>query len=371
MGPASSGDAARRQALLDAKLRALVRDGWGAEVGAGAASGVFPGGATLRSGGLGWVLAQDRPERCLGGSMAWAGRAGVGELHVLVPRCSGDVARRAAAFAHPALVWDVVGRSLRPARPAPLEPEPTVPEAALPFLDVIRAAGAEPVAEGGVLSGEVLGLEVARVVVQGPDAWLEVGVGKHDREAQRLVHGDRSPLEALVAAVAEVRRLRVAGAMSHPANLLRPERWLRAVVLEHPGLAGARRLVSVASTAPPGDLRSRAPAPAVGIDDDGEAVVVVCSAGIDPDLVPLAADVRAAARAGVSPAPWTDHPWGRDGATIEDRSRRARLVVLVPTGDDHAVTRALAAALTEPAVLRTVPAGWRGMGRAQQAPSVP
>ena len=125
------------------------------------------------------------------------------DLHLLVSRASGDVARRAAEFAVPPSVWDAGGRAVRPASPIPVPPEAAVPAAALALLDVLSAAGAEPVAEHGVLAGEVLGLEVARVAVKGPEAWLEVGVGKHDREAQRLVHGDRSPLESLAAAVSE------------------------------------------------------------------------------------------------------------------------------------------------------------------------
>ena len=364
MGPVQPGDAARRQALFDAKLRALVRQAWGTDAGQGASSGSFPGGATLRSGRRGWILVEDRPERSLGGSLAWASRAGVEDLHLVLSGASGDVARRAAEFASPPSVWDAGGRALRPASPTPVPPEAEVPAAALALLDVLSGAGAVPVAEHGVLAGEVLGLEVARVAVNGSEAWLEVGVGKHDREAQRLVHGDRSPLESLAAAVAEVRRLRVQGAASHPANLLSPERWLRAAVLDDPALAGARRLTPVSSTVARQDLRSRAPAPAWGVDEDGEAVVAVCSTGIDPDLVPLAADVRVAARAGaLAPAPWTDRPW--DGAGP------VRLVLLVPEGDDHAVTRSLAGALARPAVVRTVPAGWRGMGRERPEPSLP
>jgi hypothetical protein len=53
--------------------------------------------------------------------------------------------------------------------------------------------------------------------------------------------------------------------------------------------------------------------------------------GIDLDLVPTAADVRLAA--------------GLPGA---------RLVLAVPERDDHPVTRALAAMLTEPAEVRPV-----------------
>jgi hypothetical protein len=43
--------------------------------------------------------------------------------------------------------------------PLPLEP-PLDPRAE-PFVAVIKAAGAEPMIEWGVLSGEILGLEVA------------------------------------------------------------------------------------------------------------------------------------------------------------------------------------------------------------------
>ena len=363
---------ARRQALLDAKLRSLVGRSWGASALQEATAGVFPGGATLRSGRRGWVLAEERPERSLGGSLAWAGRAGVEDLALLVPRAAGSLARRATGFARAPEVWEVDGSTLRRALPAPIEPERAVPAAALALLDVIRAAGADPVAERGVLTGEVLGLEVARVAAEGAEAWLEVGVGKHDREAQRLVHGGRSPLEALVAAVAEVRRLRVAGVPSHPANLLSPERWLRTVLVARPEVVGARRLVAVASTVVREDLRSRAPASALGIDHAGEPVVVVCSVGIDPDLVPVAADVRAAAAAALlGPPPWAGHPWVEHGLALAAAGRRARLVVAVPAGDDHGVTRALAAALSAPAELRTVPGDWREIGPAGPAPSVP
>ena len=43
----------RHDALLAAKLAALVRDRWSVE---GDAAGPFPGGATLRAGDVGWVL---------------------------------------------------------------------------------------------------------------------------------------------------------------------------------------------------------------------------------------------------------------------------------------------------------------------------
>jgi hypothetical protein len=71
---------------------------------------------------------------------------------------------------------------------------------------------------------------------------------------------------------------------------------------------------------------------AVGVDDDGGAVVVACSVGIDLDLVPFAADARGA-------------------VGLDD----ARLLLAVPERDDHPVTRALATRLRQPAEVVPVP----------------
>src|ERR671933_728299 len=58
-------DPARPSAPLAAKLGALVRDRWGEE--ATGAPRPFPGGAGLVAGSRGWVLADERPARSLGG----------------------------------------------------------------------------------------------------------------------------------------------------------------------------------------------------------------------------------------------------------------------------------------------------------------
>ena len=68
------------------------------------------------------------------------------------------------------------------------------------------------VVEHGVVTGEVRGLEVCRVVDVddgGGRVRLEVGVGPHDREAFAIIHGDvptRAALAGVVAAVAAARR---------------------------------------------------------------------------------------------------------------------------------------------------------------------
>jgi hypothetical protein len=297
--------------------------------------GTFPGGATLREGDRGWVLAKEEPDRALGRAMAWARGNEITDLHVVVNEAAGALARRAAAFTHPPVVWLASGDELTQAAAEPLAlPAPLPPELE-PYVEVVRAAGADPVVEHGVLIGEVLGLEVVRIVADETGVDVQVGVGKHDREAQRLVHGDRSPIDALADAVSAVRERRRAGAPAHPANQLAAERWLRRVVIADPGIVGAARLEAVAPPRLRDDLRVPNPAPAAGEDAEGGPVLVVCSTGIDLALVPSAVDARLL-----------------DG-------RDPRLVLVLPEGDDHPVTRDLAGALREPAEIVTVARDWR------------
>ena len=311
-----------------------MADRWG---GGDLALAPFPGGAVGLRGGAGWVLAEERPERALGGALAWGRQAGVEELHVLVGNGAGTLARQAAEFAYPPLVWRVEGRTVEPSHPAPVTTPEPLDAAVAGFIPMIAAAGAEPVVENGVLTGEVLGLEVARVVSDEMGARLEVGVGAYDREAQRLMRGDRPAPEALRAAVQSVREVRRPGAPSHQVNQLAGERWLRSILVRRPELVGATRLEPVPSPVVRTDLRQLAPAPAAGTDDRGRPLLVVCSTGIDVNLVPAAADAR-----------------------LSD-ARRPRLVLVVPEVDDHPLTRSLAAALREPAEVVAVPGDWRAL----------
>jgi hypothetical protein len=299
-------------ALLAAKLRALIGDGGTATT--------FPGGAANTRG---WVLADDNAARALGPALVWAERHGVdpADLHIVVddPTTAGALARRATQFTRQPHVHTVDGRALRDATPAPaLDLERPAPPEDAHFARMLKAAGAEPVVEHGVLVGEVNGLEVARVV----DGRLEVGIGKHDRHAQALVHGDRPMGETLAAAVAFVRGHRHPDAEPHPLNRLARERWLRAdLVREHPD-----DLRPISSPVVRDDLRVNAPAPAV---DRNNETVYVCSAGIDLDLVPAAADAR---------------------LSVDET---AALVLVVSPRDDHPITRRLAAALKRPATIVT------------------
>jgi hypothetical protein len=211
------------------------------------------------------------------------------------------------------------------------------------FRDQLEAAGAEVVVEEGVLRAEVLGLEVARVV-PGPagEPVLQVGVGRFDRDARALFGPDVQPDQSLAKVIGIVRSLRTADAPVHPANQLAPERWLRSVVIAEPTLVGVDGLVPVPAPVPRPDLKQRAPAPATGTDAHGRPIVVVCSVGVDPALVPSAADARMAAAVAS----------GADAGHIG-------LMLVVPDGDDYDVTRTLAGMLRHPAEVVTVPADWR------------
>lgn len=277
----------------------------------------------------------------LGAAVAWAHRQGAAELDLLVgpgdrPEPLGAVARRAATFAVPPTVWRLEGTEphrVEPDPPAPIEvPSPLTAEATL----LLEQAGVEVVVEEGEVIGEVRGLEVARVVLDGPDgpARLEVGVGRFDREAFALMHGELSPPEALARVVADIAEHRRPGVEPHPINRLARERWLRRQVIDDPSLVGAEVLGPVDAARPRGGLRDAGIAVALGARPDGTPLVVACTVGVDLDAAPDAADAR------LRHAP------------------RADLVIAVPPRDAHRITHDVAALLARPAEVVAVEGEW-------------
>ena len=330
----------RREVLLQAKAKALVRSRWGDVVDDATSTAALPGGAAIahEPTGTAWVLAEDEPARALGGALAWADRHGAREaIHLLAAGAAGTLARRATGFDRTIAVWAIEGTELaaQPAADEPLPPEPPIAPEVEAMCALFERAGAESIVEGGVLRAEVRGLEVARVEVDDDGPHLAVGVGKHDREAQREIRGRNQGFDELFEVVRIVAEHRVAEGAGHAAFHLSPERWLRSVVVRRPDLVGAKELRPVPSPVVREDLRMAAAAPAAGVDVDDDPVLVVCSVGTDVDLVPSAVDA-----------------WLADG-------REPRLVFCVPEGDDHRMTRDLVAALRAPAEIRTVPPEWR------------
>ena len=257
--------------------------------------------------------------------MAWARQQGVEELHVLADDAAGVLARRASLFRDPPTIWWVNGTELHSIQPEPFSLSASAPDPG-GFGALFEGVGLEVVREHDHVAGELRGLEVARVV----DGRLEVGVGAADRELTAMLHGDLAPADALERVVTIVREHRRPGAPRHPLNLLVPERWLRWTLRNEPDRVGATSVLPEPSPRPRAGMRERDVACARADD-----AVLVCSVGVDLDLVPAAAEARLA----IEP----DAP----------------LRLAVPERDDHPATRALAGQLVQPAEIVTVSGDWR------------
>jgi hypothetical protein len=333
-------DPEQRARLLAAKLRVLVHGHWPPDpdpAGSARTPAGFGGGAAVVAGDRAWVLL-DGGGHGIGSVLAWARQRGIGQLDLLAGEGvdAGVLARRAGYFAAPPTVWAVVGTELAPATAEPWRDPARPPDDLLALADVLDRAGLDVVVDHGVVSGEVLGLEVARVVA-GPDATpeIEVGVGRTDREAFAAVHGHLPVDAALRSVVDTVRGHRRAEAPAHPLNRLAGERWLRAHLLADPARLPGWDLRPVEGPIPRGSVNDVVPAILAGTDADGAPVVVACSVGVDLEVVPLAADAR----------------------TAHDPA--ARLVIALPARDALEVTRALASALRQPAELLPIEGDWR------------
>ena len=335
-------DADRRARLRVVKARTLVAEHLSVDPSALDVAPLAGGAAVRVPDGL-WVLVDH--VGALGAALALAERES-STLSVMADRAApgaidvpGLVARRAEQFTGAIEVWQVDDRSLTPATPAPVADRSVPSAAAVALMGVLEDAGVDVTVEHGAIRGEIRGLEIARIVEAPDGARIEVGVGRHDREAFTMVHGDLPTADALRSVIASVDAVRRADAEAHPLRRLAPEGWLRSMVLARPDVVGALTLVPAEPPMPRDSVKDTATAIAVGTDPDGRALVVACSVGIDLDLVPSAADARVA----------------HDPA--------ARLVLVLPERDAHPMTRRLAARLRRPADVFTVDDDWRrGVG---------
>ena len=342
-------DAEQRSRLLRTKLVALTRgsrasDGFDAPEGDLATDAVRVGAITaVRLDDTAYTLAETASAGALASAMLWAHRQGATRVVLFADDHPGDLARWAGYFhlgGGPVDVRAVVGAGSESATASPMPAAASAPDAPDALLEQLRDAGLEVVVEHGVVRGELLGLEVARLVVwpseHGGDdeLHLEAGVGRFDRDAVAAAHPDEAPAEALARAVHAVRAHRYQGAPAHPIQMLSRERWLRADLIADPARIGARRLAPISMTTEADGLRDAHPAAAAGVDLDGRPLVVVCSSGVDLALVPLAADTR------------------------ELVDPEARLVLALPERDHHVATSTLVGLLRRPAELAVVAPGW-------------
>ncbi|NNE73850.1 MAG: hypothetical protein HKN26_09315 [Acidimicrobiales bacterium] len=303
-------------------------------------------GAGLLAADTAYVYMPTEPLRSLGPILAWAHRAGARQLHLFIdePDAAARLSLRAAQLDPSPAIWLVEGRTATPAQPvaSAVSPEFAIPDAGDDVADLIAlltSHGLVVNTEHGVITGELHGLEVARVLDDELGVGLAVGVGRFDREAGAMLRGDRTDDEALAEAVAQVKNIRAAdGPAAHPLNRLVRERWLRATVVADPDLVGLVTADAIAAPKPPADLLEANPASAIGVDAAETNVLVVCGLGSNLDMVSTAADhVATLASAGVPVA---------------------RVVIAVPVGDALPITEALAGYLRLPATVVEVPAPW-------------
>jgi len=347
-------DPAQRAALLGVKLRALTIGHFGVTADALSQVPFQAGSAMVHADTATLYLLVDAPQverdpmditeehprlprGWLGGALVIASRRGCSQVHVMSEHFDGSDARRASHATVDITLWTVQGRNLHPVEAEPFVPSPLPPAPVMALEQQIRDGGADPVIDHGVLRAEVLGLEVARGAMdpETGEAWLEVGVGRHDRLAQAMMHQGQDPAVALRNAVQSIRDHRRAGAMSHPANQLALSRWLRDVIVQRPDLAGlpaATSLTPVPGVEAP-ELKRLGPALLVAVDQPSGPQLVACSVGVDLDAAVDAVDTAAFLGAG-------------------------SVILCTPVGDDLPALRTVAAGLDLTVHVVPVPADW-------------
>jgi hypothetical protein len=289
------------------RLRAIVdaqRGGAGAEGAIGGRSDVevseFGQAVGLVVDDCAWVLVTGRYERSLGPALMWTLRNNATSLKLLLNERAGELARIATHFDFAIEVFELdaagVARAAAPKSAEKIE----VSVADEMYAEFIKSAGADVVREHGVISGEVCGLEVCRVVratsasdLDGAgESELEIGVGAHDRETFKLLHGRTATVESLRKVIAEVAARRAVGAQVHPLNQLARERMLRHYVCLSPQLVGAKSLQPAQPPIARTNLKDVVPCCAVGVSLTGEKMVAIFNVGVDPDVVSFGADAR-------------------------------------------------------------------------------
>ena len=247
-----------------------------------------------------WVYVTGRHERSLGPALMWALRNNAKALKLFSSESAGDLARIATHFDFVIEVFEVDAAGVACVAVPKIVEKIEVSVADEMFAEFIKSAGADVVREHGVISGEVCGLEVCRVVRAtdssdlggAGESELEIGVGAHDRETFKLLHGRTATIESLRKVIAEVAARRAVGAQVHPLNRLARERLLRHYVCQSPQLVGAKSLQVAQPPIVRTNLKDVVPCCAVGMSLTGEKMVVIFNVGVDPDVVSFGADAR-------------------------------------------------------------------------------
>ncbi len=309
-----------RYRLWAAKLRGTISRYW-PEAALGEVVGLpFGSAGQLEDGSVAWVLVEVSGGASVGGVVAWAAKAAPNAttVHVLVPEAMEKFAypapvwaRLATYFQPSVLVYELTPSGCERVEPGARTTWPEIAPHAAELGEYLAEAELELVIEAGILRGEVLGLEVARVVEldlppggaseaadrgQFGSFGIDIGVGRFDQEISRMLQAETVPLEALVRTADYVRLNRTVGSGVHPLAQLCRERWLRRqFILERPRLEAHL----LEPTVPRASLRQNS---VCGVHED--RMVHVFTTGVDLDAVAQAADLRngLAERLGVADA---------------------------------------------------------------------
>lgn len=314
-------------------MRALARDSFSRADGTDHSA---PWGAALDTDGVWTVLIEANATTAFGQAITLAFRHRADSVDMLIGEdadVAGAVARRGALFDPSPTVWQVDGTEVRAAQATAIPTVPA-PELAPEIAAVVEGFEVETVTEHGVITIEYRGLEVGRVMLDHAGAQrLDVGVGAYDQGAFATINPGLSSSDALRSVLDQVTQHRRRGAEPHPINRLVRERWLRAELIEEPERIGLKSLERVATLNARDGLYDVIAAPAIGVDAAGAQVLVVCSVGVDLDLVATAADLC-----------------GHHGAE--------RIVLVLPERDQYPVTRELADRLRVPVEIATADEPW-------------
>lgn len=290
-------DIERRSRLLSIKLRSLVREHLGLSSDPDGSHESFALGAGFLTADAVWVLIDGEASRSIGPVLAWTSQF-ERPVHLLVEQNAGVLARRGALFDVDITVWQVVERTISRAIAEPHLVSSSVGDAHLAFVDLIESSGANALVEHGVVVGEVRGLEMCRVVDDATtgEVRLEVGMGRHDREAFTMIHGEIPKPQAMRQVIDAVLPHRLEGADSHPFNQFGVERLARWKAIQDPASIGFLTLASADPPVKRTNVKDSVPCVAIGLTGAKRLSTAVFVHGVDLDCIPFAVD--AASRLG-------------------------------------------------------------------------
>ena len=198
----------------------------------------FGSAVVSQDGATAWVVLELPVAASLGGVLAWAAKSApsASTVHALLPSDmaiwrypAGVWARLASYFDIDCHIHELTPQGCVEVSPTLLAGKSDAPDGARALRDVLAEARLEVVEEAGIIRGEVLGLEVARIMELGaehralagldldaddsdPTFGIDIGVGKFDQEIGRMLQTESVPVAALTRTADYVRLNRSADA---------------------------------------------------------------------------------------------------------------------------------------------------------------